>query len=96
MLAGPINRCGLFGDGCQNLNSCDLQVFLEERPRDADGHGENAYGSLRSDFSKTYGRRLKDAEGVVSCRASIHLSGLGCTVRSCGCLCDTVQMPGSR
>ena len=95
VLAGFINRCGLFEKGCQNLIPYAMESYLEQLGSGVDAQATRDHYKLRSSFRRTFGRRFKDdsrAEGV-SRQTPIHFLGLWDTVKSYGRLYNPSYLP---
>lgn len=84
VLAGFINRCGLFEKGCQNLIPYAMQLFLEKSPLNPSPKELAIFHALRSSFRRTYGRRFTNAKGELTFQTPIHFLGLWDTVKSFG------------
>lgn len=95
VLAGLINRCGLFEKGCQNLIPYAMESFLEQQKQAASGSETQDYFRLRSSFRRTFGRRLQGqgSDDGPRLQTPIHFLGLWDTVKSYGRLYNPSRIP---
>lgn len=95
VLAGFINRCGLFEKGCQNLIPYAMESFIEQQKSEATGEETQDYFRLRSSFRRTFGRRFqaKGRDDLPSLQTPIHFLGLWDTVKTYGNLYNPSRIP---
>ena len=95
VLAGFINRCGLFEKGCQNLIPYAMESFIEQQKSEATGEETQDYFRLRSSFRRTFGRRFqaKGRDDPPSLQTPIHFLGLWDSVKSYGNLYNPSRIP---
>ena len=95
VLAGFINRCGLFEKGCQNLIPYAMESFIEQQNSAATAEETQDFFRLRSSFRRTFGRRfqVKGRDEPPSLQTPIHFLGLWDTVKSYGNLYNPSRIP---